>query len=80
MIKFRLPNESRMEVSETLAGYSMQAQHPKTGETAEEVFTGIKDAIARAATLIGAGYIVEITSATLLRHSEATAAGQDWHI
>jgi hypothetical protein len=42
----------------------VQAQQPKTGETTEEGFAGIKDAIARAADLIRAGYIVEIRSAT----------------
>jgi hypothetical protein len=54
----------RMEVGETPAVYSVQAQHSKTGETVEEEFAGIKEAIARAASLIGAGYIVEIRSAT----------------
>ncbi len=46
------------------ACYSVQAQHPKTGETAGEGFAAIKDAIVRAADLIRAGYIVEIRSVT----------------
>jgi hypothetical protein len=53
-----------MEVGETPAGYSVQAKHPETGETAGESFADIKDAIARAAELIRAGYVVEIRSAT----------------
>ena len=53
-----------MEVGEPPPAYSVQAQHPETGETAEESFAGIKDAITRAAELIRAGYIVEIRSAT----------------
>jgi hypothetical protein len=52
-----------VEVGETPAGYLVQAQHPETGETAEESFVDIKDAIARAAELIRAGYSVEISSA-----------------
>jgi len=55
---------SCVEVGETPAGYSVRAQHPETGETAEESFAVIKHAIARAAELIRAGYIVEIRSAT----------------
>jgi hypothetical protein len=51
-----------MEVSETPAGYSVQAQHPETGETVGESFADMKNAIARAADLIRAGYIVEIRS------------------
>jgi hypothetical protein len=52
-----------VEVGETPAGYSVRAQHPETGETAVESFADIKHAIARAAELIRAGYIVEIRSA-----------------
>jgi hypothetical protein len=55
-----------MEVSKTPAGYSVQARHPKTGETAAESFADIKDAVARAADLIRAGYIVEIRSDTAM--------------
>ena len=53
-----------MEAGEIPAGYSVQAQHPETGETAGEDFADITHAIARAAELIRAGYIVEIRSAT----------------
>ena len=38
-----------MEVGETPAGYSVQAQHPETEETVGESFADIKDAVARAA-------------------------------
>jgi hypothetical protein len=54
-----------MEVSDTPTGYLVQAQHHTTGQTAEEGFSSIRDAIARATDLIGAGYLVEIRSATL---------------
>jgi hypothetical protein len=53
-----------VETGETPAGYSVQAQHPETGETTGESFADIKDAIARAAELARAGYIVEIRSTT----------------
>lgn len=53
----------RVRAGEALAGYLVQAQHPETGETAEESFAHIDDAIARAAELIRAGYGVEIRSA-----------------
>jgi hypothetical protein len=53
----------RVRAGEALASYLAQAQHPETGETAEESFAHIDDAIARAAELIRAGYGVEIRSA-----------------
>jgi hypothetical protein len=53
----------RVRAGEALASYLVQAQHPETGETAEESFAHIDDAIARAAELIRAGYSVEIRSA-----------------
>jgi hypothetical protein len=56
--------KSGVQVDEASAGYSVQARHPETSETAGESFAHIEDAIARAAELIRAGYIVEIRSAT----------------
>ena len=44
------------------AGYLVQAHQLETGETAGERVAGMKGAITRAAELIRAGYIVEITS------------------
>ena len=53
-----------MKVGETPASYLVEAQHPETGETTGESFANIKDAIARAAELVRASYIVEIRSTT----------------
>jgi hypothetical protein len=56
-------NAKRKPKEPSPTGYLVQAQHPETGETAEESFAHIDDAIARAAELIRAGYSVEIRSA-----------------
>lgn len=53
-----------MEIGDTPASYLVEAQHPETGEIAGETFANIKDAIARAAELVRASYIVEIRSTT----------------
>jgi len=51
-----------VDIGETPAGYSVQAQHPETGETIEESCANINDAVARAAELIRAGYVAVIKS------------------
>ena len=53
-----------MQASKPAIGYAVQARHPKTAKPTEEKFADIKDAIAHAADLIRAGYIVEIRSDT----------------
>ena len=53
-----------MDAGKTPSSYLVQAQEPETGETAGGSFADIKDAIARAAELIRASYIVEIRSTT----------------
>jgi hypothetical protein len=55
-----------VQVDEASAGYSVQARHPETGETAGESFAHIKDAIARAAELVRDGYSVEIKTSPAL--------------
>ena len=54
--------KSPVDVGDAPAGYWVHARHPETGETAEESFAHIRDAIARAAELVRDGYIVEIKS------------------
>lgn len=44
------------------AAYSMQAEHPQTGDVVREGYAAMKAAVARAADLIQAGYSIEIWS------------------
>jgi hypothetical protein len=46
-------------------GYSLQAQHPKTGNGIVENFANLNSAVGRASELIGAGYSTEIWSPRL---------------
>ena len=56
-----LPN-FRSAPATVTSGYSLRAQHPKTGNGIVESFTNLNSAIARASELIGAGHSTEIWS------------------
>jgi hypothetical protein len=55
-----------MDVGEPPVGYTLQAEHPKSGTAIVESHATMKAAIARAAELITGGYCVEIGSPPIL--------------